>query len=90
MPKFGFDQEALIGQFAEASTRQGEALRKSVQEATLKALQGRELTLKNISLFAREVLPHLRPLWEDEGWVNHWWPQGLRGATPAPVAHVTA
>ena len=46
MPKFGFDQEALIGQFAEASARQGETLRKAVQEATLKALQGRELTLR--------------------------------------------
>jgi len=55
MPKFGFDQEALIGQFAEASARQGEALRKSVQEATLKALQGRELTLKNIQAAVKQV-----------------------------------
>nr|WBU15370.1 2,5-diketocamphane 1,2-monooxygenase 2 [uncultured bacterium] len=37
-----------------------------------------ELTLKNIDLFAREVLPHLRDVWEDEGWENHWWPEGLR------------
>jgi hypothetical protein len=50
-----------------------------------------ELTLKNIDLFAREVLPHLRPLWEDEGWENHWWPRALRGAAaPAPVASVPA
>jgi hypothetical protein len=49
-----------------------------------------ELTLKNISLFAREVLPHLRPLWDDEGWVNHWWPRGLRDAAPPPVAGATA
>ena len=55
MPKFGFDQEALLGQFAEASARQGEALRKSVQEATLKALQGRELTLKNIQAAVKQV-----------------------------------
>ena len=55
MPKFGFDQEALMGQFAEASARQGEALRKAVQEATLKALQGRELTLKNIQAVVKEV-----------------------------------
>jgi hypothetical protein len=55
MPKFGFDQEALMGQFAEASARQGEALRKSVQEATLKALQGRELTLKNIQAAIKQV-----------------------------------
>ena len=55
MPKFGFDQEALIEQFAEASARQGETLRKSVQEATLKALQGRELTLKNIQAAVKQV-----------------------------------
>jgi len=55
MPKFGFDQEALIEQFAEASARQGETLRKSVQEATLKALQGRELTLKNIQAVVKKV-----------------------------------
>ena len=55
MSKFGFDQDALIGQFAEASARQGEALRKAVQEATLKALQGRELTLKNIKATVKQV-----------------------------------
>jgi hypothetical protein len=55
MPKFGFDQEALMEQFAEASARQGEALRKAVQEATLKALQGRELTLKNIQGAIKQV-----------------------------------
>lgn len=41
-------QEALITMFAEASTRQSEALRQAVSQATLKALQGRELTLANI------------------------------------------
>jgi len=55
MSKFGFDQDALIGQFAEASARQGEALRQAVQEATLKALQGRELTLKNIQAAIKQV-----------------------------------
>jgi predicted transcriptional regulator len=48
MIKHGIDQEALISKFSEASARQGEAIRKTVTEATLKALQGRELTLKNI------------------------------------------
>jgi alkanesulfonate monooxygenase SsuD/methylene tetrahydromethanopterin reductase-like flavin-dependent oxidoreductase (luciferase family) len=42
-----------------------------------------ELTLENMDLFAREVLPHLRPLWDDEGWVNAWWPERLRGARQA-------
>ena len=55
MPKSGFDQDALIEQFAEASARQGESLRKAVQEATLKALQGRELTLKNIKEAVKQV-----------------------------------
>jgi alkanesulfonate monooxygenase SsuD/methylene tetrahydromethanopterin reductase-like flavin-dependent oxidoreductase (luciferase family) len=40
----------------------------------------RDLTEKNISLFAGEVLPRLRPIWDDEGWVNHWWPRAQRGA----------
>jgi alkanesulfonate monooxygenase SsuD/methylene tetrahydromethanopterin reductase-like flavin-dependent oxidoreductase (luciferase family) len=35
----------------------------------------RDLTEKNISLFAGEVLPRLRPIWDEEGWVNHWWPR---------------
>jgi hypothetical protein len=48
MIKHGIDQDALITQFSQASTKQGEALRKAVNEATLKALQGRELTLANI------------------------------------------
>jgi hypothetical protein len=55
MPRFGFDQDALIEQFSQASARQGEALRKAVQEATLKALQGRELTLKNIKDVVKQV-----------------------------------
>ena len=41
-----------------------------------------ELTLQNMDLFAREVLPSLRGFWEDEGWVNHWWPEKLRKRAP--------
>ena len=48
MIKNGIDQNALIAQLAEASIRQGEAIRDAVQQATLQALQGRELTLANI------------------------------------------
>jgi len=40
----------------------------------------RDLTEKNISLFAGEVLPRLRPIWDDEGWVNHWWPRAQGAA----------
>jgi alkanesulfonate monooxygenase SsuD/methylene tetrahydromethanopterin reductase-like flavin-dependent oxidoreductase (luciferase family) len=45
-----------------------------------------ELALENIDLFSREVLPHLRPVWDDEGWVNHWWPAGLREPAHPRVA----
>ena len=55
MATFGFDPDALITQFAEASTRGGDKLRRAVQEATLKALQGRELTLKNIQATVGQV-----------------------------------
>ena len=48
MFKHGIDQDALITKFSEATAKQGEALRKAVSDATLKALQGRELSLANI------------------------------------------
>ncbi len=48
MIKSGIDQDALVNMFSQATAKQGEALRKGVSEATLKALQGRELTLANI------------------------------------------
>ena len=38
-----------------------------------------ELTMDSISMFCADVLPKLRDIWDDEGWVNHWWPQRLRG-----------
>ena len=48
MFKSGIDQDALVNMFSQATVKQGEALRSAVSEATLKALQGRELTLANI------------------------------------------
>jgi hypothetical protein len=50
--KPAFDQDALIDMFSNASAQQGEQLRQAVSQATLGALQGRELSLKNI----RDVL----------------------------------
>jgi hypothetical protein len=42
-----------------------------------------DLTKKNITLFAEEVLPRVRRLWADEGWDHRWWPTGAadRNAT---------
>ncbi len=51
----GIDQHALMEQFAKASAQQGEALRQAVADATLKALQGRELTLANIRAVLKVV-----------------------------------
>jgi hypothetical protein len=55
MIKAGIDQDALITVFAEASAKQGDAVRKAVGEATLRALQGRELTLDNIRKVVKNV-----------------------------------
>ncbi len=48
MMKSGIDQQALIDQFSQANAQQTTQLRTSVFNATLGALQGRELSLKNI------------------------------------------
>jgi alkanesulfonate monooxygenase SsuD/methylene tetrahydromethanopterin reductase-like flavin-dependent oxidoreductase (luciferase family) len=43
----------------------------------------RELTLKNTEMFAREVLPAVRDLWDE--YDDPWWPMGLSRRTPARV-----
>lgn len=48
MMKSGIDQDALIDQFASASAKQTAQLRQAVHDATMRALQGRELSLANI------------------------------------------
>lgn len=48
MAKPMMDPDALIAMFETASATQGAQLKKAVSDATLAALQGRELTLKNI------------------------------------------
>jgi alkanesulfonate monooxygenase SsuD/methylene tetrahydromethanopterin reductase-like flavin-dependent oxidoreductase (luciferase family) len=53
-----------------------------------------ELTLENMDRFATKVLPELRGQWDDDGWVNHWWPEKLRhrleraGSSKTPAAAV--
>ena len=55
MIKSGIDQDAIVKLFSEATAKQGEALRKAVSDATLKALQGRELTMENIKKVLKTV-----------------------------------
>jgi len=47
MTKRGIDRDALITHFSHATAQQGDALRKAVHAATLKALQARAPTLSN-------------------------------------------
>lgn len=55
MIKSGIDQDAITKMFSEATAKQGEALRQAVADATLKALQGRELTMENIKKVIKTV-----------------------------------
>ena len=55
MQKSMFDAEALIAMFENATAKQGEQLRKATSQATLAALQGRELSLKNIRGVLKQV-----------------------------------
>ena len=55
MIKSGIDQEALINLFSSATAKQGDAVRDAVRDLTLKALQGRELTLQNIRKVLKQV-----------------------------------
>ena len=48
MAKAPFDADALIEMFENASSRGSAQLRSAVEQATLAALQGREMTVKNI------------------------------------------
>ncbi|ALG86087.1 LLM class flavin-dependent oxidoreductase [Gordonia phthalatica] len=48
-----------------------------------------ELAKDNISLFASEVMPRLKNVWNDEGYDHHWWPERL-GGVPNPIASNTA
>lgn len=50
-----FDADALISMFENATAQQGAQLKKAVADATLAALQGRELTLKNIRSALKSV-----------------------------------
>ena len=50
----------------------------------------RALAEKNIWMFAEQVLPRLRPIWDDEGWVNHWWPKAQGNGNARPAATATA
>ena len=55
MAKPMIDPDALIAMFESATAKQGAQLKQAVSQATLAALQGRELTLKNIRNTLKQV-----------------------------------
>ena len=55
MIKAGIDKDALIKLFAETSAKHGETVRGAVRDATIKALQQRELTMENIKRVVQTV-----------------------------------
>lgn len=55
MSKPMFDADALISMFESATARQGAQLRKATCDATMAALAGRELTIKNIRGVLKQV-----------------------------------
>ena len=81
------NQVVIAGGPATVRDRLEEAIRKLRVGNLMVLLQigsmPHELTLNNIDLFAREVLPHLRDIWDDR-WENRWWPQCLRGKRRLP------
>ena len=40
-----------------------------------------EKTMENIDRIAKDVLPHLRGVWDGQGWVDNWWPQACEKQT---------
>ena len=55
MAKTLFDQDALISAFENATAQQSTQLRQAVHGATLQALQGREMTMKNVRAAVKSV-----------------------------------
>ena len=37
-----------------------------------------EKTMENIDRIGKHVLPTLRPIWDNEPWVDHWWPEACK------------
>ncbi|MGB1885570.1 MAG: LLM class flavin-dependent oxidoreductase [Gammaproteobacteria bacterium] len=37
-----------------------------------------ERTMENIERISKDVMPHLRNVWDDTDWVDHWWPESCK------------
>lgn len=45
-----------------------------------------ELTKYNMKMFAEKVMPRIAHLWDDEGYVDHWWPQNAAKGSRVALA----
>jgi len=85
------DNQFVIGGSPDSVAQQLEEAVRTLRVGNLMVLlqigsMPHELTKKNIALFAEEVLPKVRPIWDAEGWENKWWPSGARQATLPTVS----
>ncbi len=77
------EQDYLVVGSAETVTERLTEIIKRLRIGNLMLLpqfgsMGHEQAMENIDRIGKHVLPHLRGIWDDEGWENHWWPQGAR------------
>ena len=84
------DQGAVIAGTPDSVTEQLEHVATTLNVGHLMLLNQlgsmpHELAMENIRLCAGEVLPRLRPIWQD-AWDDRWWPRPLgRRQAPATV-----
>ncbi len=84
------DKGIVIGGGPETVVQQLEAAMRKLNAGHLICLMqvgsmDNELTRHCMKLFAEKVLPKVRPLWDKEGWKDHWWPTGAVQDASAPV-----
>jgi hypothetical protein len=48
---------------------------------TVTSVMGTDIEVNYVDY--RDVLPHLKGIWDDEGWENRWWPQNAAPNKPS-------
>ena len=76
-------RQPKIGARATARRRQAAAHRASPGAPAFRLDADRAVRARTSTCSAREVLPHLADLWDDE-WEDRWWPERLQKSAPRP------
>src|SRR5690606_38123942 len=79
-PQFN-DRDFVVCGSAETVTQRLQEIIKTLNVGHLMILPqfgslSHEQTMENIGRIGKDVLPHLRGMWDDTSWVDHWWPKG--------------